>query len=247
MKNKIPKIIFSDFDGTLTDHTEFSSKFLEILELSKKHSIPFVIVTGRSISWAHFFLTHFSFLNYVISEGGGATSYKDHRGIIINNYHVDKNLRDKLENVSRDIVKKFDGLQLSSDSIGRVCDRAIELCDLSDPNLLANISKYLKESEINFSTSNVHLNFWAGNLSKYNAVCDLMKNNFPNVDLSEVIYFGDSLNDQSMFEKVEHSVGVANIKDVLGRMEHKPKVILTGDDNKGPSGVLNYLKNIFQS
>ena len=51
-----PSIVFSDFDGTLTDHTEFSPAFFEILSLLKEQNTPLVIVTGRSLSWAHFLI-----------------------------------------------------------------------------------------------------------------------------------------------------------------------------------------------
>ncbi len=53
-----PKLVLSDFDGTLTEHTELTPKFFEILELLKASNIPLLIVTGRSLSWAHFLLTH---------------------------------------------------------------------------------------------------------------------------------------------------------------------------------------------
>ena len=56
------------------------------------------------------------------------------------------------------------------------------------------------------------------------------------------VFFGDSLNDQTMFKSFKNSVGVANISAVIDRLEFKPTTILTGDENVGPWGVLNYLK-----
>jgi hypothetical protein len=38
-------------------------------------------------------------------------------------------------------------------------------------------------------------------------------------------------------------VGVSNIKHCLHRLTHKPRIILEGDENAGPLGVLNYVKN----
>ena len=65
------KIVLSDFDGTLTFKEELGAIFFEILDLLKGKQIPLVIVTGRSLSWGHFLLTHFPFLTDVIVEGGG--------------------------------------------------------------------------------------------------------------------------------------------------------------------------------
>ena len=240
-----PKIIFSDFDGTLTDHTEFSPKFLEIIEFSTQRNIPFVIVTGRSLSWAHFFLTHFSKLSHVISEGGGVISYRDEKGIIVDEFQVESEELNWLEKFSKDLVERF-SISLSADSLGRVSDRAIELSDLKDVELKEKICKRMEQENINFSTSNVHLNFWCGEISKYNAVKSFLSSHMPNISVEESIFFGDSLNDQTMFESIEHSVGVSNIDEVITQLVHKPKVILHGDENKGPNGVLNYLKKIYK-
>jgi HAD superfamily hydrolase (TIGR01484 family) len=241
----IPKIVFSDFDGTLTDHTEFSTKFLDIVELVTSKDLPFVIVTGRSLSWAHFFLTHFSKLTHVISEGGGVISYRDEEGMIIDEYQVDQGQLDWLEKFSRDLTDRF-SIRLSADSLGRVSDRAIELSDLEDPSLMSKITKRMEEEGINFSTSNVHLNFWCGEISKYKAVKSFLKLHYSEISIEESMFFGDSLNDQSMFQNIEHSVGVSNIEDVMDRLEHKPKVILHGVENRGPNGVLNYLRDLLK-
>jgi len=240
-----PKIIFSDFDGTLTDHTEFSTKFLDIVNLVTSKEIPFVIVTGRSLSWAHFFLTHFSKLTHVISEGGGVISSRDDEGMICDEFQVEQDKLDWLEKFSRDLTDRF-SIRLSADSLGRVSDRAIELSDLKDPALKDQITKRMDEEGITYSTSNVHLNFWCGEISKYNAVMAFLKLHYPKLSIEESIFFGDSLNDQTMFKNVEHSVGVANIEDVLDQMDHKPKIILHGKENCGPNGVLKYLEDIFK-
>ncbi|EQC47955.1 HAD family hydrolase [Bacteriovorax sp. DB6_IX] len=240
-----PKIIFSDFDGTLTDHTEFSPKFLEIIQLSTQEKIPFVIVTGRSLSWAHFFLTHFSSLTHVISEGGGVISYRDSEGMIQDEFQVSQDQLDWLEKFAQDLKQRY-SIRLSADSLGRVSDRAIELSDLSDPALMDKITKRMEKEGINYSTSNVHLNFWCGDISKYEAVKAFLKIHYPQISVEESVFFGDSLNDQSMFKHIEHSVGVANIEEVINRMEHKPKIILHGDENKGPNGVLSYLQDLLK-
>ncbi|RZF22776.1 HAD family phosphatase [Halobacteriovorax vibrionivorans] len=239
-----PKIILSDFDGTLTHHTEMSSELFDILNLAESKKIPFVIVTGRSISWAHFLITHFSTLPIVISEGGGALSWRDKNGLIQNEFLVPESELAKLEAFCVKLKEKYPNLNLTSDSLGRVSDRAIELCDLEDEKFKNEICHLMDEEGINYSTSNVHLNFWCGNLSKANATKVLFNKFFSHLNMEEEsIYFGDSLNDQSMFDKVKTSIGVSNIDSVMDRLSVKPHIILKGKENAGPSGVLNYLKN----
>jgi hypothetical protein len=89
------------------------------------------------------------------------------------------------------------------------------------------------------------MNFWCGEVSKFLAVEHFLKKH--QQVQKDCIFFGDSLNDQAMFKSFENSIGVSNISVVLDRMEHKPRVILKGEENAGPWGVLNYLRSQLDS
>lgn len=240
----IPSIVFSDFDGTLTHHTDFTTDFFSILEILEKNSIPLVIVTGRSISWGHFLLTHFSNLNHVICEGGGVIVGRKKGNHLYNDYLVEEKDRTRLRTFSKALLKKFHGLELTIDSIGRRTDRAIELDDLTeDLERMKEIKAFMEKEKINYSQSNVHLNFWCGEVSKYKAVVEFMKRNYSSISLDQTVFFGDSLNDESMFKNLSNTVGVSNIKSVLKKLEYEPSEILVGEENEGPKGVYNYLKS----
>jgi hypothetical protein len=233
------KIIFSDFDGTLTYKEGLSPVFFDILNLLESKKTPLVIVTGRSLSWGHFLLTHFPFLTDVIVEGGGTIVSR--RGkFITEDCLVSESDVLKLADFEEELLEKFQGLKLSVDSFGRKTDRAIELHDLQNGTLFHHIEDFLRDHHINFSTSNVHLNFWCGEVSKYLAVKHFLKKH--NTEENKCVFFGDSLNDQAMFKNFSHSVGVSNISSIIDRLEFLPTTILQGDENIGPFGVLNYLK-----
>jgi hypothetical protein len=234
------KIVFSDFDGTLTYKEGLGPIFFEVLSFLESHKTPLVIVTGRSLSWGHFLLTHFPYLTNVIVEGGGAILSRSGKFITEECLITPEEVL-RLENFCIEFKKKFPLVPLSTDSFGRKTDRAIELHDLQDGVLFHHIEDFLKDQNINFSTSNVHLNFWCGSVSKYIAVEYFLK--LKNSKASECVFFGDSLNDQTMFKSFKNSVGVSNISSVINQLEHKPSTILQGPENAGPWGVLNYLKN----
>lgn len=240
-----PKVVFSDFDGTLTEHTEFSAKFLDILAYLSAKDVPLVIVTGRSISWAHFLLTHFDAIQHVIAEGGGVHAYKDDRGHIQQHTLVDKNTVKQLSDITTALTEALPTIRLSADSLGRLTDRAIELEDLeANPELRQQVESFLQESGAHYSTSNVHLNFWCGDIAKFTAIEYYLEKYHSTVNLSECVFFGDSLNDQSVFQHMQHTIGVANISEVLDRMAHQPRVILTDSNHNGPQGVAHVLENI---
>lgn len=233
------KIIFSDFDGTLTYKESLSPVFFEILDLLESKKTPLVIVTGRSLSWGHFLLTHFPFLTDVIVEGGGAIVSRSGK-FITEECLVSESDVLKLADFAEEMAETFPKVKLSVDSFGRKTDRAIELHDLQDGVLFHHIEDFLRGHNINFSTSNVHLNFWCGEVSKYLAVKHFLKKH--KADENKCIFFGDSLNDQAMFKSFSNSVGVANISAIIDQLEFKPSTILKGDENIGPFGVLNYLR-----
>lgn len=234
-----PKVVYSDFDGTLTEGHFLSPLFFEVLDHLEKSKTPLIITTGRSLSWGHFFLTHFP-LSIVITEGGGSISYKKDDQIS-DEHLVPQESVERLEKMTKELLYTFPQVELSIDSKGRVTDRAIELYTLADMTLRKEVENFLQNHQVKFSCSNVHLNFWVGEIDKFFAIKMVHQKFFSTVSLDECLYFGDSLNDQSVFKSFPRSVGVANIENVMALLKHRPKIILKGKENNGIKGVKNYL------
>ncbi len=242
-----PKLVFSDFDGTITLEDELTPHFFEIISLLKAHGIPLVIVTGRSKSWAHFILSHFHFINEVISEGGGVLSKVDldnGRRVMSDELLVDEAHPLRLASVTEKLLSKFPKLRLSVDSFGRQTDRAIELSDLKEGAFEEEVRSFFNEENVNYSTSNIHMNFWCGEISKIAAINEFLERK--KLQEQDVLFFGDSLNDETAFGGLTHSIGVSNVSKVLDRLKTPPKTILKGQENKGPLGVLNYLSDLLK-
>lgn len=221
---------------------ELTRDFFEIIDFIHKHEHELVIVSGRSISWGHFFLTHFP-LKACIMEGGGVILHLDERGEIVQEPLVSKEELSRLENFTEKIKHHFPHVPLSADSFGRMTDRAIEF-HLMDEEWVNDVMKFMEQEQINYSKSNVHINFWCGNISKYLGVVYFLKHYRPHLKQENAWFFGDAPNDESMFELFHNSVGVSNIQKCLHRLNHKPRIILEGEENAGPKGVLNYIKKL---
>lgn len=241
MKNS--KIIFSDFDGTLTDRGLIGPDLFEVFELSHRLSADFVVVTGRPLSWSHFLMSHTPMIAS-ISEGGGVLTIRDGRRFK-DIYLCSKDEIQKLSEVTKIIFEQVPGFYLSDDSTGRVTDRAIELDYLHSGYNEKKIKEILDHHKLNYSKSNVHLNYWVGDISKKNAI-EYFLNNHIRISKDDCYYFGDSLNDQSVFGWLENSVGVSNISRVLPILKHRPRTILQGTKNREVFGVKNYLKSLLK-
>jgi len=237
------KIVFSDFDGTLTEeHEQLTPVFFNIQKHLLDRGKKFVIASGRSLSWGHFLMTH-TRVEAAIMEGGGVIIYRDKSGHLQQEILVTKDELETLEKTTAEILKKFTHLKLSVDSQGRKTDRAIELYDFQSPDEKKLIEADLRSAGLLFASSNVHLNFWAGQVTKFRAIKHYVEK-YTKVNLSECLFFGDAPNDQSVFEHLEHTVGVSNIDRFLSQIKFHPKTILQGEDKRGPKGVYHYLKSL---
>ncbi len=235
-------IIFSDFDGTLTEEGKLTRAFFDILDWTRAHDHEFVIVSGRSLSWGHFFLTHFP-VRACIMEGGGVIAYRDASGEIVEEALVSKEQLSCLQRFTNDLKHHYPHIPLSADSFGRLTDRAIEFHQM-DEDWVTQVMDFMDTNKINYSKSNVHINFWCGEISKYLGVKHFLEKYRPAVTPESSWFFGDAPNDESMFELFNNSVGVSNISKYLHKLKHKPRIILLGEENSGPRGVLNFLRNL---
>lgn len=238
-------IIFTDFDGTLTENNQVTPELFQIIDLVHKNNYEMLIVSGRSISWGHFFLTHYPFTT-TIMENGASISSLGHDGYFRDLVLCSGDELETLAQIALKLTEKINNLPLSTDSFGRLCDRAIELEPLKrDPQMLEDVKGIITEMGGSYSISNVHLNFWVGDINKAKGLDFYREHINDVVDMNKSLYFGDALNDESLFKYFPQSVGVSNIADVLDQLEHKPTVILEGEENRGPKGVLNYLQDYF--
>lgn len=245
MNNKRPKLVFSDFDGTLTLGDELGPSFFTFIDLLKKNNIPLVIVTGRSKSWAHFFMTHIEHIDYVISENGAVLTKRgecDLEDIL----YVEQSQVDKIESFTEYLKIEFPDVPLTADSWGRHVDRAYDRDVLAKVDgLKERIEKDMDDHGISYSTSSVHLNFWYGDISKANACQRILKEQYPDLKIEDCLFFGDSMNDESMFGMFP-SVGVSNVSLVLDKLVDKPTIILEGKENEGIHGVVNHLSSVLK-
>jgi HAD superfamily hydrolase (TIGR01484 family) len=238
------KIVFSDFDGTLTTPSgRLDAAFYELVELVEQNESQLVVVSGRSVSWGHFLLTHFP-LKHVIMEGGGIIVTKNKEGELSEEVLLyDEDVKE-LELLTQKMCQEIPEVVMSLDSYGRKTDRAIEY-HMMEKEDIDRVETFLHDNGASFSRSNVHINYWLGDISKSYAVDYYLKHYAAHIEKDECIYYGDSLNDESMFQHFPNTVGVSNIINVLDKLQHKPAIILEGKDNAGVHGVLTHLKEVF--
>ena len=216
--------------------------FLQVLEAVKKLNSELIIVSGRSVTWGYFFLTHFP-LNTAILEGGGVILWKDEKGLIQHDILVDEKTRNELNFAFDSLITYLPEVKIAADTQGRITDRALEYYHLSEGEKERLVS-FLKKSKLNHTISSVHLNCWLGEISKFKAVDYYLNNHRRGFKKEDCLYFGDAPNDESMFQFFPNSVGVSNLRQYLHVLKHPPRTILEGDHHAYVDGVLSYLKGL---
>ena len=175
-------------------------------------------------------------------EGGGVVLFKNQDNIIDEEVLVSQEDIERLEDLDHALRGRFGDI-LTFDSFGRKTDRAIDL-EAMDKEKKSLVENFLSDHQASFSTSSVHVNFWYGDVSKYQGIQWVLKKKFPHVAENECLYFGDAINDESVFKGLENTVGVSNVSRCLDKMKDHPRVILEGKDNEAVYGVFNFLKQL---
>ena len=71
--------------------------------------------------------------------------------------------------------------------------------------------------------SSIHVNGWFGDFDKLSGFKSLLRDKW-DMDFhpEQWVFFGDSANDEPMFEAFDNSVGVANVARFLPMLQHPP-------------------------
>jgi hypothetical protein len=117
---------------------------------------------------------------------------------------------------------------VSADQAFREADLAIDFCEdvpRLPPEKVDRIVQIFKAAGAQAKVSSIHVNGWFGAYDKLGMTRRLFQDVFAE-DLeaikAEVVFAGDSPNDQPMFAYFPHAVGVANVREFAGRMDVLP-------------------------
>lgn len=235
------KAVFSDLDDTLTDHSRLMPKTLQALHSLKKQGLSLVIVSGRPAGWADSLMRLFP-LDAVIFENGAGMMWKDKEKIITHCLSSQKHqMAHKviLQEVFDSLRSKIPELKLATDQPYRLFDYAIDFNEepprLSDSQVDWIMNELQRDSRITAKLSSIHINYWVGKHTKLTA-CEYWLKTFgepQGILPNQVVYSGDSPNDEPLFGFFPNSVGVANVAKYLPKMKQLPKFITPSEGGNG--------------
>ena len=249
--------IFTDIDDTLTTHGKLTEDAYKALWKAKAAGLRIIPITGRPAGWVDHFARMWP-VDAVVGENGAFYFHLDAKqgrdGKLLQRFVQDAATRKantaKLWQVFHELQKKRPALQVASDQGYREIDLAVDFCE-DVPRLPENeideIVHAFEKVGAQAKISSIHVNAWFGNHNKFSCIKLLLKELYgENIDSvkENYLYFGDSPNDEPLFQEFPHSVGVANVKDFLPRMKSWPRYITKKEGGHGFAEAVNLiLKN----
>lgn len=236
LPNVIPQIKFvlSDVDDTITSHGQLLPETYQAIHDLVAQGIIFIPITGGCAGWCDSFSRLWP-AAAVIGENGGFYLKRQADNSI--DYHFWQSEEErkanskKLHQLAQKALKAVPEVGMAKDQAYRLVDVAIDYNqDISgvERSQVDKVVDIFTSAGANAKASSIHVNAWIGDYNKKAMACHLLAKEFNLTQQQmqqQVLFIGDSLNDETMFEFFPNSVGVANIQPQLEQLNHRPKWI----------------------
>ena len=243
--------VLCDIDDTITTEGRLTAKAYSALQDLHDAGITVIPITGRPAGWCDHIARMWP-VSAVVGENGAFFMRYDHVARKMQQqFWTDQTTqainRQKLDALANTILAQVPGCALASDQPYRLADLAIDFCEDVDPLPEVAIEKIVSLFEAAGATakvSSIHVNGWFGDYNKLTMTKRLFKSVFDqSLDQvqNETLFIGDSPNDAPMFAFFNQSVGVANVRAQLDRIDHLPAYVCQASGGAGFAEMAQYL------
>lgn len=242
--------VLCDIDDTLTWKGRLVPEAFVGLQRLQEAGLKVVPVTGRPAGWVDHIARMWP-VDGVVGENGGLWFWMQEGGMVrrFAQSEAERRVnRERLSDVGQLILAKVPGTALASDQPYRELDLAIDFCEDVEPLDEASIDAivmHFRSAGATCKVSSIHVNGWYGSFDKLAGFRGLLADRWQ-ARLEDVrdrwLYVGDSANDEPMFEYfAETSVGVANVRHFLDRMDHGPRFVTDRPGGHGFADLVDHL------
>lgn len=248
---KAIRFVLTDIDDTLTVDGRLPSQALAAMERLASAGLRVIPITGRPAGWCDHIARMWP-VEAVVGENG-AFYYRYDRKLhqMQRNYFktIEQRTADRarLEELKMKILAEVTGCAVSADQAFREADLAIDFREDVPPLAPAAVERIVgifEAAGAQAKISSIHVNGWFGAYDKLTMTRRLFQEVFKE-DLEainlQVIFAGDSPNDQPMFAFFPHAVGVANIRTFAGHMNVLPSWVTQQEGGLGFAEMVEVL------
>ena len=228
------RLIASDMDGTLTQLGKFTPALLQALADLAHADIPVIIVTGRSAGWVSGIVSYLPVVGAISENGGLFYSTDDPEPQLLVSIADIPTHRQKLAHMFSELQAEIPQIRESADNRFRITDWTFDVQGLSVTQL-EQLSDRCSQQGWSFTYSTVQCHIRPLEQDKAPALKWVLQHHFSDLNPTQILTIGDSPNDESLFDpnRFPLSVGVANIRHYLDRLQHHPAYMTQAEESAG--------------
>ncbi len=233
--------VLTDIDDTLTTDGHVPDHVVAAIAALRDAGLYVVPITGRPVGWSEPFASRWP-VNAIVAENGAVALRRNAAGGLDKLYQQDAATRSanfaRMQQVLAQIEASVPGAMRATDSTGRECDIAVDHSEFTTlPQAqIDQCVQIMRAAGMNATVSSIHINGWFGAHNKWDGAQWIVRTLFGRElahELDSWVYIGDSTNDQLMFERFEHSFGVANIARFVPQLAHLPNYVTPSERGDG--------------
>ena len=246
------RYVLMDIDDTLTRHGKLPAVSYTALWKLREAGIKVIPVTGRPAGWCDLIARQWP-VDAVIGENGALVFWEEPSAgrlpVLKTEFHPNavKNDHPLLIKIQERAYKEFPELRPAKDQFARLFDIAIDFAE-EDPVLplstAERVREIAEEEGAIAKVSSIHVNIWMGNYTKLSMAERFLTGHFgweAGIGDYEVIFIGDSPNDEPMFERFPLASGVANVKLYANLIKKFPAFIASKECGEGFAEIIEHL------
>jgi HAD superfamily hydrolase (TIGR01484 family) len=229
-----------DIDDTLTRQGKLLSSSYSALWKLKEAGLKVIPVTGRPAGWCDLIAREWP-VDGVVGENGALVFWEEPGSVLKKEYHPNavRNDHSVLERIKEKTFAEFPALRLARDQFARLFDLALDFAE-EEPILPLSTAQRIKdiaeEEGAVARISSIHVNIWMGSYNKLTMVEHFLTRQFgwkPGAEDREVVFVGDSPNDEPMFARFPLTCAVSNIERYTGFIKRKPAYVASKECGEG--------------
>lgn len=240
--------VLCDIDDTITSNGKLSAASYTALWKLKEAGFGVIPVTGRPAGWCDLIIRQWPVQAIIGENGAFVYHFKDGYLHTFTHPSVLENSQEKLAAVLDAALKDVPGCRVSRDQFSRIYDVAIDFRE--DPPYLTfedaeKIKDICESMGAKAKVSSIHVNAWFGKYDKLSMTKLFMYEVLGESDIKDkIIFFGDSPNDEPMFDYFPITCAMANIKPFMKSIIHPPAYVTENEGGEGFTEAVNHLLSI---
>jgi HAD superfamily hydrolase (TIGR01484 family) len=235
--------VLFDIDDTFTLSGKLIPEAFSALWDLHKYGLILAPITGRPAGWCDHIARMWP-IDAVIGENGAFYYYYDEKDRKLQHRYVFSPetialKRTELVRIKDEILQRVPRAGVASDQAFRMFDLAIDFSEdvsrLTEKEI-EEICKVFAEHKATYKISSIHVNGWFGEYTKLTTTRLFLEERYSirwDDAIHTFLFLGDSPNDEPMFQTLDLTVGVANIRNFADRMKHLPKYVTNHEGGLG--------------